>query len=149
MQLSTQCSIAVHCLIFMHEAKGSARVTSTLLAKSTGCNPAMIRRILSALHKAGLISVVRGTGGAALRLPPEQITLYRIYTALEPDGLRLPIGIHRCEGRSCPVARSIRRVLSEPYHEVSEAIRGAMEQITLAQLIERYQEIAENGQKDD
>ena len=145
MQLSTQCSIAVHCLIFIHEASETARVTSTLLAKSTGCNPAMVRRILSALHKAGLISVARGTGGAALRLPPEQITLYRIYAALEPDGLRMPIGIHHCEGRSCPVARSIGAVLEEPYRRISDAIQHAMEQITLLQLIERYQSIQKNG----
>ena len=51
-----KCSIAVHCLIFMHEAKGIAKVTSNLLAESTGSNPVVIRNILSALKKAGLIN---------------------------------------------------------------------------------------------
>ena len=52
MQISMKCSVAVHCLIFIHEAKGIAKVTSNLLAESTGSNPVVIRNILSALKKA-------------------------------------------------------------------------------------------------
>ena len=48
MQISMKCSVAVHCLIFIYEAKGIAKVTSGLLAESTGCNPVVIRKILSA-----------------------------------------------------------------------------------------------------
>lgn len=43
MQISIKCSVAVHCLIFIHEAKGIAKVTSNLLAQSTGSNPVVIR----------------------------------------------------------------------------------------------------------
>ena len=93
MQLSMKCSVAVHCLLFIWEARGKARVTSTLLAQSTGCNPVVIRNILSALKKAGLITVPRGQGGAELCRDPEQITLYQIYAALEPQGLTSLIGI--------------------------------------------------------
>ena len=82
MQISIKCSVAVHCLIFIHEAKGIAKVTSNLLAQSTGSNPVVIRNILSALKKAGLIAVPRGTGGAELCADPSQITLYQIYSAL-------------------------------------------------------------------
>ena len=81
MQLSMKCSVAVHCLLFIWEARGKVRVTSTLLAQSTGCNPVVIRNILSALKKAGLITVSRGQGGAELCRDPAQITpasnLYR------------------------------------------------------------------------
>lgn len=104
MRISMKCSIAVHCLIFIHEAKGVAKVTSNLLAESTGSNPVVIRNILSALKKAGIISVPRGTGGAELRVDPSQITLYQIYSALEPNGVTSFIGIHPCDDRSCPVA---------------------------------------------
>ncbi len=73
MQISIKCSVAVHCLIFIHEAKGIAKVTSNLLAESTGSNPVVIRNILSALKKAGLITVPRGTGGAELCADPSFI----------------------------------------------------------------------------
>lgn len=143
MQISMKCSIAVHCLIFIHEAKGIAKVTSSLLAQSTGCNPVIIRNILSALKKAGLITIPRGTGGAELCLDPSQITLYQIYTALEPDGVSSIIGIHPCQDRPCPVAQNIGKVLQAPYHRIEDAIRQTMKEVTLESMIEQFQELTQ------
>lgn len=143
MQISIKCSIAVHCLIFIHEAKGIAKVTSSLLAESTGSNPVVIRNILSALKKAGLITVPRGTGGAELCADPSQITLYQIYTALEPNGVPSLIGIHPCEGRPCPVAQNIRKVLEPPYHKIEDAVKEAMEQVTLQSMIDDFHGIVQ------
>lgn len=139
MQLSMKCSVAIHCLIFIWEGRDKVRVTSPLLAQSTGCNPVIIRNLLSALKKAGLITVDRGPGGARLCRPPEEITLYQIYTALEPKGLTSLIGIHPCQGRSCPVAQNIRAVLQKPYHRVEQAIADTMRDITLASMIEDFE----------
>ena len=138
MQISMKCSVAVHCLIFIHEAKGIAKVTGNLLAESTGSNPVVIRNILSALKKAGLVTIPRGTGGAELCVDPSQITLYQIYTALEPEGIASLIGIHPCEGRPCPVAQNIRKVLESPYRKIEEAVKKAMEEITLESMIEEF-----------
>lgn len=138
MQLSMKCSVAIHCLIFIHEAEGKTRVTSTLLAQSTGCNPVVIRNMFSALKKAGIITVTRGTGGAELCKPPAEITLYMIYQALEPNGLSSLIGIHSCEEQPCPVAQNIRTVLQKPYQRIEDAIRSTMEDITLESMIEDF-----------
>ena len=51
MHVSNKCSIAIHCLIFIHEYGTENKVTSELLSLSTGCNPVTIRVILSALKK--------------------------------------------------------------------------------------------------
>lgn len=51
MHISAKCSIAIHCLIFIYEYGDNKRVTSELLALSTGCNPVTIRNIVSALKK--------------------------------------------------------------------------------------------------
>lgn len=138
MQISMKCSVAVHCLIFIHEAKGIAKVTSNLLAESTGSNPVVIRNILSALKKAGLITVPRGIGGAELCADPSQITLYQIYSALEPNGVTSIIGIHPCDGRPCPVAQNIRKVLKTPYHKIEDAVKKAMEEVTLQSMIDDF-----------
>lgn len=135
-QISMKCSVALHCLIFIWEAQGKTRVTSKLLAQSTGCNPVVVRTILSSLKKAGLITVQRGQGGAELCRDPEQITLLEIYTALEPEGLSSIIGIHPCDDRPCPVAQNIRRVLSKPYGKIEQAIARTMDSITLASMIQ-------------
>lgn len=147
MQISTKCSVAVHCLIFMYEARGIAKVTSGLLAESTGCNPVVIRNIMSALKKAGLITVPRGTGGAELRTEPAQITLYQIYTALEPNGLASLIGIHPCQERACPVAQNIRKVLQSPYRQIEDSVRQTMEGITLQSMIDEFEEIVHPSQQ--
>lgn len=138
MQISIKCSVAVHCLIFIHEAKGITKVTSNLLAESTGSNPVVIRNILSALKKAGLITVPRGTGGAELCADPPQITLYQIYSALEPGGVTSIIGIHPCQGRPCPVAQNIRKVLQAPYRKIEDAVQTTMESITLQSMIDDF-----------
>ncbi len=141
MQISMKCSVAVHCLIFIYEAKGIARVTSTLLAQSTGCNPVVIRTAISALKKAGLITVARGTGGAELCMEPSEISLYMIYNAVEPDGLSSIIGIHQCSGRRCPVAQNIHQVLQSPYQKIEDSIRQTMENITLESMIDDFHSI--------
>lgn len=128
----------LHRLIFINEARGKVRVTSTLLSKSTGCNPVVIRNVLSALKKAGIITVARGTGGAELCRPLSEITLYKIYEALEPDGISSLIGIHSCEDRKCLVARNIRMVLQGPYREIEDSVRRTMEGITLESMVEDF-----------
>ncbi len=141
MQISTRCSIAVHCLIFIREAGEDVKVTSNLLAQSTGSNPVVIRNILSALKKAGIITVARGTGGAQLCKEPSEITLYQIYCALEPDGLSTLIGIHPCDGRPCPVAQNIRKVLQKPYHAIEVSIQQTMEGITLQSMLDDFEQL--------
>lgn len=143
MQISMKCSVAVHCLIFIHEARGRVKVTSTLLSQSTGCNPVVIRNTLSALKKAGILTVARGTGGAELSRLPAEITLYDIYHALEPEGLDSLIGIHACQGRACPVAQNIRRVLEPPYQAIEEAVRRAMEGVTLESMLGTFHALVE------
>ncbi|MGI6008043.1 MAG: Rrf2 family transcriptional regulator [Ruminococcus sp.] len=138
MQISMKCSVAVHCLIFINEANGKVKVTSSLLAQSTGCNPVVIRNVFSALKKAGIITVARGTGGARLCKPPSEITLYMIYQALEPDGLSSLIGIHPCEGRACPVAQNIHQVLQGPYQKIENAVCEAMKSTTLQSMIDDF-----------
>ncbi len=141
MQISMKCSVAVHCLIFIYEARDKAKVTSTLLSKSTGCNPVIIRNILSSLKKAGIITVARGSGGAKLCKNPAEITLLQIYNALEPDGLKGIIGIHQCYGLKCPVAQNIHKVLLAPYCKIEDSIKNTMNSITLQSMINDFHEL--------
>lgn len=138
MRLTTKCSIALHCLVFISEYEDKIKVTSELLAKSTGCNPAAIRSILNALQKAGIIFVVRGIGGAHLSHEPESLTVWEIYHTLEPDGLDHFIGFHPNPSNKCPVGKRIASVLKEPYAEIGAAVQTAMEGITLQQLLDYY-----------
>ncbi len=138
MKISTKSSIAMHCLIFIAEYGQQVRVTSELLSKTTGCNPAAIRSLLGALQKAGIIHIARGVGGATMAVSPDQVTLWEVYHALEPQGLERLIGLHPAPSPLCPVGRNIAEVLREPYEEIAKAVQQQMQQITLGQMLERY-----------
>jgi len=141
MRISTKCSIGLHCLIFIAEYGDRMKVTGELLARSTGCNPVMIRNILKDLRRAGLIRVARGVGGAHLDRTPEEVTVWDVYHALEGDGLEHLMGLHPNPSDRCPVGRGIASVLDGPYHEIGAAVRQAMERITLRRLLEDYRQI--------
>lgn len=141
MRLNTKCSIALHCLIFIAQYEEKVKVTSELLAKSTGCNSAAIRSILNALQKANIISVVRGVGGAHLQCIPSELTLWEVYHALEPEGLEHFIGLHPNPSDHCPVGSRIESVLKEPYRKIGQAVKQQMENITLQQLLDHYNTI--------
>ncbi len=138
MRLNTKCSIALHCLVFISEYQQETKVTSELLAKSTGCNPAAIRSILNSLQKAHIVSIVRGVGGAYLNVVPEKLTVWDVYHAVEADGLGHLMGLHPNPSDQCPVGRHIQAALKASYQEISEAVQAAMEKITLRQVIDNY-----------
>ncbi|MCI8598901.1 MAG: Rrf2 family transcriptional regulator [Lachnospiraceae bacterium] len=138
MHISTKCSIAVHCLIFICEYGQTTKVTSDLLALSTGINPVTIRNIVSALKKEEILSVKLGTGGTTVNCPLNEITLYRIYKSVEPDFLSKLIGIHNTPSPFCLVGRNIPQVLDTSYGKIRNELRQCLQSITLEQILEDY-----------
>ena len=138
MHISKKCSVAVHCLIFIHEYGQKRKVTSELLSLSTGCNPVTIRNILSSLKKAGIIAIPFGTGGATIARPLQDISLYQICLAVEPDAIRKLMGIHASPSPLCPVGRNIGYVLSRTYRTLQDDLSGSLQTISLQQIVNEY-----------
>ena len=82
MQISSRFTIALHMLTCMETFKEDYKITSDFLASSINVNPVIIRRILSQLKEAGIIEVKRGTGGAAITKPLQDITFLDVYYAV-------------------------------------------------------------------
>ena len=141
MHISTKCSIAIHCLIFIYEYGESKKVTSQLLSMSTGSNAVIIRNILSSLRKEGIVSIKFGTGGATLNCPLNEITLYRIYKAIEPDFISKLIGIHTLPSLLCPVGRNIHAVLNHSYEKIQNDLCKSLQNITMEDIIRDYNQI--------
>ncbi|HJA91660.1 MAG TPA: Rrf2 family transcriptional regulator [Candidatus Eisenbergiella merdipullorum] len=138
MHISTKCSVAIHCLIFIHEYGDKTKVTSELLSRSTGINPVTIRNILSSLKKDGILSVKLGTGGATLDCPLKEVSLYRVCMALEPDFLSRLIGVHPTPSELCPVGRNIHSVLDCSYEKIKDDLKNSLEGITLENVVSDY-----------
>lgn len=138
MQISKRCSVAVHCLICIHEFGGAEKVTSDKLAFSTGCNPVIIRGIMSALKKAGIIDIKPGTGGTSLCREPAEIDLFQICSAVEPDFLEKLVGEHTSPSEFCPVGRNIHTVLEKTYRILRGDVAKSMSGITLDAILSEY-----------
>lgn len=138
MHISTKCSVAIHCLIFIYEYGEKQKVTSKLLSLSTGSNSVTIRTIISALKKDGILSVRFGTGGAALNCPLDEITIYRICKAIEPDFVSKLIGIHPLPSPLCPVGKNIHNVLDCSYQKIRDDLCDSLKGITLEDIVSDY-----------
>ena len=141
MHISTKSSIAIHCLIIVSEYGEQKKVTSEMLALSTGINPVIIRNIVSALKKEGILSVKAGTGGTTLNCPLEEITLYRICKTLEPNFLSKLIGIHTRPSPFCPVGKNIHQVLDASYDKVREDLRDSLQGISMKEIMDNYKSL--------
>lgn len=137
MRISTKCSSAVHILLMIAMLPATCKITSDFLAASVGSNPVEIRKLLSALKKAGLVDVARGPGGATLKKDPRDITLLDIYTAVDAASLDNLIGIHGHPAQQCLFGKNVDALLSESYAQIGDAVRQKMRAITLARLCDR------------
>lgn len=145
MHITTKCSIAIHCLVFIYEYGNIHKVTSGLLSRSTGINSVTVRTIISSLKKEGIISVKAGTGGAALNCPADEITIYRICMAIEPDFSSKLIGVHPLPSALCPVGRNIHNVLNCSYQKIRNDLCDSLKTITLENVISDYHRIKEKA----
>lgn len=136
MQISSRFTIAIHIFSCIDTFENDRKVTSDFLASSVEVNPVVIRRILLQLKNAGLVHVQRGTGGAAVARPLEEITFLDIYRAVEcvEDGELFHF--HEKPNIKCPVGRNIHNVLDEKLERVQKAMERELESITLADVKE-------------
>ncbi|MEE0776205.1 MAG: Rrf2 family transcriptional regulator, partial [Bacillota bacterium] len=96
-------------------------------------------------REQGIITVTRGTGGTLLNRPPSEITLWEIYTAVEPEEAQSLIGRHPAPYEQCPVGKHIYELLAVPYQRVGTAVHQELEQYTLEMLLNHYKELNPQG----
>ena len=136
MQISSRFTIATHMLIIIALRGKESKVTSDFLASSVGVNPVIIRKTLSQLKKAELISVARGTGGAEIIKDLEDISLLDVYQAVECLGKKGQLfSFHDNPNPDCPVGANIHRVLDEKLDKIQEAMEEELSQTSLARVV--------------
>lgn len=146
MQISSRFTIAVHILTAIEYFQNDYKVTSQFLASSVNVNPVVIRRTLSQLKNAGLINVARGTGGATIARPLDQITLLDVFNAVDSIENDTLFHFHDNPNTNCPVGRNIHHGLDDKLQKVQDAMENELNAITLADVVddtEKY--IAEEG----
>lgn len=141
MQISSRFTIALHIFTCVDTFKDDYKVTSDFLAGSINTNPVIIRKILTQLKNAGLITVARGTGGITVNRPLSEITFYDVYQAIEPVENGDLFHFHESPNPECPVGRNIHRLLDEKLRTIQNAMEDKMKEYTLNDLSMGMQEI--------
>ena len=103
------------------------------LAALTGLNQPTVAKVAKRLQSAGLLETRRGaTGGYQLLSRPEDISLVHIVEAVEG-----PIAVNGCvDGTQDPCAVSNCCFMSNHWNKVNGALRGALQAVSLADLID-------------
>ncbi len=143
MQISSRFTIAVHVLICIETFKNDCKVTSDVLASSVNVNPVVIRRLLQQLKKAGIVNVIRGTGGTELQKPAEEITLFDLYNAVECVEEGELFHFHENPNPLCPVGKNIHAILDARLEEIQKAMEREMKSITIRDVMNDARKLIE------
>ena len=141
MQISSRFTVALHIFACVETFKDDCKVTSDFLASSINTNPVIIRKILSQLKNAGLITVARGTGGITPTRPISEITFYDVYQAIEPVENGDLFHFHEAPNLECPVGRNIHSLLDDKLKAIQDAMEAEMKKYTVADLDAGLKEI--------
>ena len=110
MNRDTRLSDVLH--VLLHLGQVEEPVTSEVLARSMGTNPAVLRRTMAGLRKAGHVQSGKGHGGGwQLARPLRQISLLAVYEALGRPNL-FAIG-NRSDHPDCVVERNVNAAMAD------------------------------------
>lgn len=141
MQISSRFTIALHIFTCVETFKNDYKITSDFLAGSINTNPVIIRKILTQLKNAGLITVARGTGGISPTRPLKEISFYDVYQAIEPVENGDLFNFHSSPNPQCPVGKNIHALLDDKLKTIQLTMENEMKKYTLDDLRIGMQEL--------
>ncbi len=137
--------MAVHALLFVAVMSPSQRVTSALVAQSSGTSAAVIRNIFLDLSRCGMIIASAGkNGGVRLGREPKDITLWEIYEAVETNEVEEIFKMYKgnCQ---CPIGKNFYQILYPHMESAMDAMKADMETVTIETLMSELQAVLQNS----
>ncbi len=142
MAANSRFAVAVHVLTSLayRGGRGEAWTSSTQLAESVRTNPVVVRRVVAALGRAGLVEAQAGRGGGArLARVPGEVSLAAVYRAVGAEGEAAGGGVlaHNPNppNRGCAVSCAMRGALTPVFAAVDDAVLDALGRRTLADVL--------------
>ncbi len=131
---SVQFTVAAHIMATLGFHHAKKQIPSATLAEGVNADPTFVRKSLSKLSKAGLISTTRGKNGASrLTRSPKQITLLDIYRASAAPPT-FAIHSYPVEKR-CPISCNIKGCMSSVLKRAQDSFENTLDEITLADIV--------------
>jgi DNA-binding IscR family transcriptional regulator len=134
MSISSRFAVGIHILTLI-ELNKEGISSSEFLAGSVNTNPAVIRKIMGMLKKAGLIEVHPGIAGAKLAKDPSDITLLDVYKAVDVVQEKELFSIHENPAPNCPVGRNIQSTIGPLFTAAQLALEKTLGNVTLEDVV--------------
>jgi Rrf2 family protein len=134
MSLSSRFSVGIHILTLIEINKDGVS-SSEYLARSVNTNPAVIRKIMGMLKKAGLIKVQPGIAGAELAKDLSDITLLDVYKAVDVVKDNELFSIHENPNPECTVGRNIQNTIEPLFFSAQKAMEKFLENVTIGDVV--------------
>lgn len=132
MNKDTRLSDVLH--VLLHMGQVDEPLTSEVLAKSMGTNPAVFRRTMAGLREAGYVKSGKGHGGGwQLARPLSEISLLAVYDALRRPNL-FAIG-NRSRHPDCQVERNVNAVMADTMQQAETLFIERFGEVTLDTLV--------------
>lgn len=143
MKFSKKCRYGLRALIDLAVNSTNGHIVLSNIAERNGISPQYLEQAFASLRRAGIVKGVKGSqGGYKLNLELGEITVAAIVEALDGsyhiEDEDVPENDH---GRS--TAASIQELVID---QVNERLDQVLQNVTLADLKEKYLEFAEYGQ---
>lgn len=145
MKISTRFSDSIHILAFISIYQGKIPLTSDNIANSVETSPVVVRRIMSQLKKAGLITTVHGAVDPKLAKDPADISLYDVFLAIEHDQHLFTVDDKT--NPQCIVGGNIQDTLRYYYEQVETSAKAKLARISLEDIIDSI--IVKQAQKNN
>ena len=113
-------------------------LSSASIAASVESNPALVRRLMSALAKAGLLDTKPGSAEPKLAKPVRDISLLDVYRAVEGNDRLLQVD--EKTNIACPVGGNIQQTLDDVYARVQADAEASMAATSLASIVDNIME---------
>jgi len=114
-------------------------VSSDFIAQSININPVLVRKAISNLKKAGLIESKEGnTGGSRLAKCPSEITLDKVYHAMDAGEVNLFNLARNTPNSACPIGSCINNRLNMLYDDVEGAVLEKLRSVTLEEFHRQF-----------
>lgn len=119
--INSRLAVAIHILslISMDE-----KTSSEIIADSVNTNPVVVRRMISLLKKADILTSRAGVPGASLKKDPADISLLEVYRAVQKQ--EELFAVHENPNPKCPVGKKIQNALDETFESVQRAMENEL-----------------------
>jgi Rrf2 family protein len=141
--MDTKFAVAVHALVFISESTDAK--TSETISRTLNTNASYVRKILSGLAKAGMITSASKARDCSLLKEPKDIRLSDLYEAVEPGVSKLNMSLSQNSNTDLFICRCEKPVMEELFQEMERSVNTVLQDKTLQDVIDSIHQRQEIG----